>query len=45
MQKEHDELGATSVPAVKKLAQRSLDDDTRHTEKAKQLAAHHHIQP
>ncbi len=45
VQKEADKLNATSIPAVKKLAQRSLDDDTKHTAKAKQLAASHGVQP
>ena len=45
VQKEQDELHATSVTAVKQLARRSLEDDTKHTEKAKQLATDHHIQP
>ena len=45
LQKEKAELDSTSVPAIKKLAKRALDDDTKHAEKAKQLASAHNIQP
>ena len=43
--KEKAAYDATQVPAVKKLAKRAYDDDTKHAEKARQLAAAHHIQP
>ena len=44
VQKEKAEYDATQVPAVKRLAKRAYDDDTKHTEKGKQLAAAHNIQ-
>ena len=43
--KEKAEYDAASIPAVKHLAKRAYDDDTKHAEKAKQLAATHSIQP
>lgn len=44
-QKEKAEYDATTIPKVKALAKRAYDDDTKHAEKAKQLAEAHHIQP
>lgn len=45
MGKEKAEYDATAIAAVKRLAKQAYDDDTKHAEKAKQLAAAHHIQP
>ena len=45
LQKEKAEYDATTIPAVKKLSRKAYDDDTKHAEKAKQLAAAHNIQP
>ncbi len=45
VQKEKAEYDTTQIPAIKKLAKRAYDDDTKHAEKAKQLAAAHNIQP
>ncbi len=45
LQKEKAEYDATTIPAVKKLSKKAYDDDTKHAEKAKQLAAAHNIQP
>lgn len=45
IQKEQAEYDATTIPTVKKLAKRAHEDDTKHAEKAKQLAAAHNVQP
>ncbi len=41
---EKAEAGGSSVPAVKSLAQRSAELDTKHAAKAKQLAQAHNVQ-
>ncbi len=38
------EVAATTVPAIKTLAQRRVTLDTKHTQKAGQLAIAHHVQ-
>ncbi len=43
VQKTKDEAANSTVPAVKKLAQRRVDLDTKHTEKARALAQAHKI--
>ncbi len=45
LHKEKAEHDATTIPAVKKLSRQAYDDDTKHAEKAKQLAAAHNVQP
>ena len=45
MGKEKAEHDGTSIPAIQKLAQRAYEDDSKHADKAKQLAAAHNIQP
>ncbi len=45
VQKEKAEYESATIPAVKQVAKRAYDDDTKHAEKAKQLAAAHGVQP
>ncbi len=44
VQDAKDEVGSTSIPVVKTLAERNLRMDQKHTEKANQLAKVHHVE-
>lgn len=45
LQKEKAEYDASTIPAAKRWQKQAYDDDTKHADKAKQLAAAHNVQP